>query len=104
MNIVPLSATPNQNINVALNGQAVTLHVYQTLYGMFMDVFVGNTQIIGGVICQNLNRIVRDLYLGFSGDLMFLDNEGSSDPQYTGLDKRWSLIYLLPSDLPAEAG
>jgi hypothetical protein len=104
MVIVPLNAVPNQNVNVTLDGQATTLHVYQTLYGVFIDVFVNNVLVIGGVICQNLNRIVRDTYLGFLGDLMFLDNEGSSDPQYTGLGARWSLIYLFPSDLPAGAG
>ncbi len=104
MVIVPTQATPNQNFGVSLNSQSTTLHIYQTLYGLFMDVSVGGSLIIGGVICQNLNRIVRDIYLGFSGDLMFLDNEGNDDPYYSGLGSRWSLVYLFPSDLPAGLG
>lgn len=31
--------------------------------------------VIGDAICQNLNRIVRSLYLGFSGDVAFIDNQ-----------------------------
>ena len=104
MVIVPLQAAPNQNVNVSLNGQATTLHVYQTDYGLFIDVLVNGAQIIVGVACQNLNRIVRSLYLGFSGDLMFLDNEGNEDPNYAGLGSRWSLVYLTPQDLPSGAG
>lgn len=104
MVIVPLQAVPNQDVNTSLNGQDASLHVYQTLYGLYVDVFVAGALIIGSVACQNLNRIVRDLYLGFSGDLMFLDNEGSDDPYYTGLGTRWSLVYLFPSELPPGNG
>ena len=104
MVIVPLQAVPNQQMNVSLNGQSCTISIQQTLYGLFCTLLVSGVQIIGGVLCQNLNLIVRDLYLGFSGDLCFLDNQGDSDPVYTGLGDRYSLIYLSPSDLPTGAG
>lgn len=104
MNIIPLQAVPNQTVYITLNGQATQLNIYQTAVGMFMDVLVSGVQIIAGVICENLNRIVRDLYLGFQGDFMFLDNQGSTDPYYTGLGTQYSLVYLSPSDLPAGVG
>jgi len=70
------------------------------LYGLFIDVFVNNQLIIGGVICENLNRIVRDSYLGFIGDLIFYDTtKGGNDPDYTGLGSRYLLVYLEQSDL-----
>ena len=58
--------------------------------------------IVCGVLCENLNRIVRSLYLGFSGDFVFFDTQGGNDPQdpiYTGLGSRFVLVYLTPSDL-----
>ena len=58
-------------------------------------------QIIAGVLCQNLNRIVRSLYLGFVGDFMFNDNQGDTDPVYTGFGGRYQLVYFAPADLAA---
>ena len=69
--------------------------------GMFCDLLVNDTLIIGGVICENANVIVRDAYLGFVGDIAFFDTQGTSDPSYTGLGSRWILVYLAPADLPA---
>lgn len=104
MLIVPLQAVPSQVLGVQLNGQNCNLAIYQEGYGLFMDVTVDETLIIAGVICQNLNRIVRSLYLGFEGDFVFIDNQGNSDPYYSGLGTRYSLAYLEPSDLPPGQG
>ena len=102
--IVPLQAVANQNLQITLNGQLVSLNVYQTNYELAMDVYVGATLIIGGVVCQNLNRIIRSLYLGFQGDFSFYDQQGTSDPVFTGLGSRYLLFYLFPSDLPNGEG
>lgn len=104
MEVIPLIATPSQTVSPSLNGQSTQINVYQKSTGLFCDVYVAGSLIIAGVICRNLNRIVRDLYLGFSGDLMFLDQQGSDDPYYTGLGSRWVLVYLAPSDLPFGEG
>ncbi len=99
MEIVPLQAVPSQTISVVLNNQNCQINVYQKAYGVFLDLYVANVLIIGGQLCENLHRIVRDLYLGFSGDLAFVDTMGSSDPVYSGLGTQYQLVYLLPSDL-----
>lgn len=107
MQLIPLQAIPNQTLQVQLNGQACTLEVVQFLYGMFITVFVGNTLIIASVICENNVRIVRSLYLGFLGDLIFLDTQGVSNPIYTGLGgplARFQLCYLTPDELPDGEG
>lgn len=104
MQVIPTQPIPNQALQVQLGGQAVTLNIYQLAYGLFMDVEVNGTLIIGGVICQNLNRIVRSLYLGFAGDFVWLDIQGSDDPIYTGLDSRFVLVYLEVADLPTGVG
>lgn len=104
MLIVPLQPVPNQTVTITLNNQVCQINVYQKQQGLFLDLFVNNILIIGGVICQNLNRIVRSLYLGFKGDLAFIDNMGSTDPYYTGIGQRYSLSYISSDELLPNEG
>lgn len=99
MRNIPLVPVPSQKLAVTLGSQACIVKVYQKSTGLFLDLYIGETLIIGGVICQNANRIVRDAYLGFVGDLAFFDTQGDQfgapeDPIYTGLGGRWVLNYL----------
>ena len=50
---------------------------------------------------QHANLIIRSAYLGFVGDLMVCDTQGSADPDCTGLGTRWLLIYVKAADLSA---
>ena len=99
MLIIPLSPIPSQTLTTTLANQICQLNVYQKFYGVFVDLYVNNSLIIGGVIAQNLNRIVRSIYLGFSGDFCFIDTQGTDDPTYDGLGSRWQLAYLTEDDL-----
>ena len=99
MQTVQAQAIPNQQLQCQLGTQSATLMITQTTFGLFMTVMIGAATIVSGVLCQNLNRVVRDAYLGFSGDLAFVDTQGSSDPVYTGLGTRWQLLYFAPADL-----
>jgi hypothetical protein len=99
MQVVPIQAVPSQVVNVALGGQACKLNIRQTSTGVFMDVYVNEALIIGGVACENKNRIVHSAYLGFIGDLAFFDTQGADDPDYTGMGTRWILLYLAPGDI-----
>lgn len=103
MQIIPLQPLPNQTLQVQLGTQPTVLNVYQTLYGLLVDVYVGPTLIAAGVIAENLNRIVRYAYLGFSGDLAFVDTQGDSDPVYTGFGSQYQLLWIEEADL-ADAG
>jgi len=98
MQIVPIRALPSQQVQCQLNGQAVTLNIFQQAFGLYVDVYVGAQAIIQGVIGENLNRIVRSAYLGFSGDFVFFDTQGTDDPVYTGLGSRFLLVYLAPGE------
>lgn len=104
MQVIPLNKTPNQMLTIGLDDQVCQIAIYQTLYGLFCDLGVNNAPIISGVLCENRNRIVRSLYLGFSGDLAFVDTQGDADPDYTGLGDRFQLVYLSPADLPSGVG
>ena len=102
--IVPVRPVPNQMLTVQLSDQPTQLAIYQKSTGLFMDVYVNGSLIIGGVLCLNGEAIVRTAYLGFIGDFAFCDTQpsthhGPADPDYTGLGARWPLYYFLPSEL-----
>lgn len=99
MKIVPLSATPSQTLSVLLGGQNCQINVYQKTTGLYVDLSVNNTPLVQGAIARNAVKIVRHPYVGFIGDLAFLDTQGTSDPVSTGLGARYQFVYLEASDL-----
>lgn len=99
MLIIPTQPVPNQTFTAILGTQSARINVRQSAWGMFLDLYVNDVLVIGGVICEDRNRIVRGPYLGFDGDLAFFDTQGTADPYYTGLGSRWQLLYLALADL-----
>jgi hypothetical protein len=98
--LIPVQAIPNQGLQVTLANQQVALAIYQTDYGLFMDVISNGSEVVTGVLCENQNRIVRDAYLGFVGDFEWTDTSGQGvDAIYTGLGAQFLLVYLETSDL-----
>lgn len=96
MQIVNIAPQPNQTFTVTLNQQYCTINLQQKNTGMFIDLYVDNSPILTGQICRDRVKIVREAYLGFIGDLAFMDTEGTNDPYYTGLGTRYILMYLEP--------
>ena len=68
MLIIPIKPQASQQVNVPLAGQPCTINVYQKTTGLYVDLYVNDVLIIGGVIALEANRIVRSAYLGFIGD------------------------------------
>ena len=101
MQTIPIADVSSQTLSVQLGGQSCSISIYLKSTGLFCNLSVANALIIGGVICQNVNRIVRDAYLGFVGDLVFLDTQGTDDPTTPGLGSRYFLVYLDPADIAA---
>ena len=99
MQTIQVAAVPSQKVSASLGGQSCALNIYQKSTGLFCDVIVNDVLVIGGVICENRNRIVRSAYLGFIGDLAFFDMQGTDDPYYTGLGSRFVLMYLTAGDI-----
>ena len=91
---IPTLASPAQTLTTQLAGQAVRLAMTQRSGGLFADVYVNDALIIGGVLCQNDNAIVRSPYLGFAGDLYFHDTQGGlGDIGYADLGGRVVLLF-----------
>jgi hypothetical protein len=95
--VVPLLTLPSQRLTVQLNGQSCDINVYQGIAGLYVDLGVNGSLVIGGVIAYDRNKIVRDPYLGFVGDIAFWDSQGTQDPDWTGLNQRYYLGYFYPT-------
>lgn len=90
---IPLSATPSQTLTVQLGEQSCRLVVRQRRTGIFVDLYIQDNPIVLGV--KGLDRVgmVRGAYLGFTGQLYFVDTQGALPPSYEGLGSRWLLLW-----------
>lgn len=103
---IPVQAQPSQTLRITLNQQSCRINLYSKEFSvrqadgsiavldrLFLDLFVQEVPIIFGAICFDRNKLVRDAYLGFIGDLFFFDILGVSDPAYQGLGTQYFLGY-----------
>lgn len=103
MMIIPTAAIASQTFNVHLGGQSCQITVYQRSTGLYLDLQSNGASIIVGCLCRNRVAMVRSGYLGFIGDIAFVDTQGDDDPTYDGLGARYQLCYFTPADLvPAQ--
>lgn len=94
MQTIPLQPVPTQATKVVLGGQNVQLLIYQKPQGVFVDINADGTDIVVGVVARDAVPLMCRDYLGFIGNLLFVDTQGNSDPSYDGLGARFSLVYL----------
>jgi hypothetical protein len=118
---IPIATEPSQELRVTLGGQLCRVRlyvreilvpvaragsivtdppVYEAALPTFLDLYVDDVLVVGGVLCRDRTLLVRDAYLGLSGDLSFYDEFGSEDPTYQGLGKRFLLLYWTAEELP----
>ena len=119
MLILPLAAVPSQTFSAALDGQAVSFSRSPLGVGaaaaLFLDLASNGVPILTARQCRAYgglpNTRARFMltgrrYLGFPGDLVFLDTQATAtnptqDPQASGLGARWQLMYFTAADLAA---
>ena len=96
MQEISLSPSLSQKVYVTLGGQncAIKLHQRSTA-----DLYVDDKPIFQGVLCLNCVYLVRYKYLGFSGDLVFVDSKGTADPYYDEIGTRFKLYYATSSEV-----
>lgn len=93
MQIVPLRPVAAQQETVVLANQNCRLQFVQYATGLYADIYVNDVLLVGGVVCEDRNPLVRGAYLGFVGNLTFYDLQGREDPSYSELGSRFVLAY-----------
>ncbi|HDJ1441597.1 TPA: hypothetical protein PPN70_004046 [Serratia rubidaea] len=96
---IVLDAVKAQQFTVTLNNQVCEIRLAQRSTGLYIDLTVNSSPCLQGVICLNGNKLVRYRHLPFNGELFFADLEGSDDPEWRGLGKRFKFYYLSPEEL-----
>lgn len=68
---------------------------------MFVDLYVAEKLVVAGALALTGNKLVRSEYLGFEGDLGFVDTTPDEAPlngpemvYYTGIGTRYLLVYV----------
>ena len=92
MQTVPLQPVPSQSTKVVLGGQNCQILIYQKPQGCFVDINADGVDIVVGIIGRDAVPLVCREYVGFIGNLLFIDTQGGDDPSYEGLGSRWSLV------------
>lgn len=98
MRTISIEPKKAQSISVELAGQQCLIRLVQRSSFLYMDLSVDEKRIMQGVPCLFGNKMVGYRYLGFVGDLIFLDDVGQEDPRWDGLGGRFTLYYIEESD------
>lgn len=101
MIIVPLTAMPDQRLQMILGNQDVSLRVYTRDDRLYTDLAVAGSSVWQGFIARNLLPCKFYPYLSFIGQLVFVDMQGLDDPQWAGLGARWLCLYLNDAEVAA---
>ena len=119
MQTIPLAAVPSQRFSLTLGGQAVQCAIYLLGAGiaaaLYMDLISNGQTIFTARIVRAYSALLNNTptfmtvgahYLGFDGDLLFIDTQATptsqaEDPIPDGLGTRWQLMYLSLADLEA---
>lgn len=99
MQEISLQPSKSQQVRVSLNNQNCSIKLHQRSTGFYMDLYVDEKPIMQGVVCLNCNFMIRYPYLGFSGDLVFVDTKGTDDPAYDEIGTRFKLYYLTADEI-----
>lgn len=91
---IPIRAIPSQSFMSVINDVAFTFHFYQREGSMYCDLNVDDNPIWYGLICHDRTPMKERRTTIFSGNLMFVDLEGTEDPTYPKLDSRFVLVYI----------
>ncbi|MGK0705117.1 phage baseplate plug family protein [Yokenella regensburgei] len=98
MRTISLEPKKSQAISIELASQQCLIRLVQRESFIYMDLTLNGVAILQGVPCLYGNKMIRYKYLGFAGDLVFLDSQGEEDPHYDGLGGRFQLFYMEESD------
>lgn len=91
--VVPLSPVAFQALEVPLSGHVLGVRLQQRSTGLYLSLSLDGVGLIAGLLCQDRTWLVRKSYFGLPGDLVFVDTQGTDDPQWSGLGTRFVLLY-----------
>ncbi|MEX6224800.1 hypothetical protein AB6F55_08140 [Providencia hangzhouensis] len=86
MTEIPLSPIPNQILNFTLDTDEYEIELNTRLGHIYATVKKNNESVVCNRICRNMTYICQWL--------IFADQQGNTDPKYTGLGSRYRLVWV----------
>ncbi|EMA4783460.1 hypothetical protein AB7340_20280 [Providencia alcalifaciens] len=86
MTEIPLSPIPNQILNFTLDTDEYEIELNTRLGHIYATVKKNNENLVCNRICRNMTYICQWL--------IFADQQGNTDPKYTGLGSRYRLVWV----------
>lgn len=95
MKIIPIKQRDDQYFNCTFGDDSYRMRLLDRgTAGVFLDVYREDKLLLPGLACLDRVRIIRSPYKRFPGDLMFVDQEGFDNPQFSYFNTRFQLNYL----------
>lgn len=103
---IPLSAYPNQSMQIDLDGQACMLHVFERAGFMYLDLTVGRTLLAEGMLCQPTTPVLPYPLRGFRGQFYVIDAQAGTpqtqeSPGFAEWGTRFQLYWLTDNEVEA---
>lgn len=95
--VIPVQPLAIQSFSCVLDGQQTQFTITSTDRGVFADVVYNGVSVIAGRLCEDRTDINPARYNGLTQGLFFADQQGTSDPVYTGFGTRYLLLYGDPA-------
>jgi hypothetical protein len=95
--VIPAQPLAVQSFACALDGQSAQITLTATAFGLFADVGYNGVAVIAGRLCRDRTDLNPAKYNGLPKGLFFVDQQGTSDPDYTLLGTRYLLLYGDPA-------
>ena len=91
---IPISDERSQKLTTTLGKQVVDIVLTMRLGKLYADVKANRVPVVSGRVCLNREPIVNEAFRPFDGELYFEDLQGSEDPVFGGLGKRYVLRWV----------
>lgn len=95
--VIPIQPLALQTFACTLDGKQAQFTITSTDKGVFADVVYNGVSVIAGRLCLDRTNINPARYNGLPQGLFFADQQGTSDPVYTGFGSRFLLLYGDPA-------
>lgn len=96
---IPLQPITNQEFVIMLEQRDWNIRLIQRLNRMYLSLWIDNIEIWSGSICRDRLPFVQSKTQNVTGNLVFVDMEGTSDPTYEGLGSRYKLFYFTDDEI-----
>ena len=96
--VIPLSAVPSQRLQVVLEDQDVELSILQRGNNVYANITVNGVVLRQGALCIDRVPILQPGTTNLSGNFVFVDLWGTSDPQWQEYGSRFVLFYYTAAE------